>query len=125
MNETETRAMLREQIAKVFGSVLEAARWYVSRYGEITEATARVLMDVTERALSDWAPEPGPVNPFTPESTAQEWADLIRAVIAKAKEDGYDVGIDVEDYFGPGPYLRISPKDSLTWDSAPIILGEK
>lgn len=123
MDEEQIRALIREEVAKAFGVLRESADWYTNGYGEITEATARVIWDVAERTLSDLTSKaPEPANPFAPKYTSEQWAEAIRALIKEAKTDGYDVWVDVEDYFGPGPFVRISSSEKESgWENDPIL----
>lgn len=119
MNEEQTRALIRAEIRAAFESMAAAGGAIIG--DRVDRAIGRHVWDVADQVVVGLAAaEPQPVNPFAPNNSAHEWADRIRGLIAEAKADGYDVWVDVEDYFGPGPFVRVSPSDSDTWESDPI-----
>jgi hypothetical protein len=85
-----------------------------------------MLKDAVEMATRELIPaEPEPVNPFAPRRTPQEWADAIKALIAEADADGARLWVDVADYFGPGPYVRIGSPGNPMWENDTILWEQK
>lgn len=152
MNEEETRALVREEIRSALVQLRDDAHWFTGDgdLHDSAAYVLRESLDRTIRELTPAEPEPEPckhayatngkgasicqlcderlpsatelVNPFAPKHTAQEWAEKIRPVIQRAKDDGYDLWFDTVDYFGPGPCLRVSPRDgSPDWENDPIV----
>jgi hypothetical protein len=123
--EQQIRTVIRAEIVSAFGKLAASAGWYTSGFGELTESAAHLLKDAVEMATRELIPaEPEPVNPFSPKRAADQWAVILRAAIDAAEADGWTVWIDTEDYFGPGPFVRIGPPDSTGADD-PIIWGSK
>jgi acetyl-CoA carboxylase carboxyltransferase component len=127
--EDRIREIVREEIRKAFAALAaeadskESGMWYSSGYDD-EQAACRMIRDVANTVVQEWTtPAPEPVNPFEPKYTAQEWADLIRAVIAEAEADGYPVWVDVEEYTGPVCIRIGTPTSSADLD--PVIWEPK